>query len=137
MKKKMYYNMRIKTIQRSFSTAKKCIKKAKLRKIDFLEKDRLDNFSKTPSLPEQLILQEKIYDDLKKKLAEVTLFSINRLLLELDTGGNIRLEEGKGNEKWFISCVDLIKSRFHQEEMQKMFDIKDIFVNRVITTKNH
>ena len=136
MKKKMYYNMRIKTIQRSFSTAKKCIKKAKLRKIDFLEKDRLDNFSKTPSLPEQLILQEKIYDDLKKKLAEVTLFSINRLLLELDTGGNIRLEEGKGNEKWFISCVDLIKSRFHQEEMQKMFDIKDIFVNRVIRIHN-
>jgi len=29
-----------------------------------------------------------------------------------------RLEEGKGNEKWYVSCVDLIKSRFYPDEMQ-------------------
>mgnify|MGYP006999869193 FL=1 len=39
--------------------------------------------------------------------------SIRKLLTEFETGGNIRLEEGKANEKWFVSCVDLIKSRFH------------------------
>jgi hypothetical protein len=36
-----------------------------------------------------------------------------------------RLEEGKGCEKWYISCVDLIKSRFYNEEMQ-IYGIKDI-----------
>lgn len=30
-----------------------------------------------------------------------------------------RLEEGKSNEKWLLSCIDLIKSRFHEEEMYK------------------
>ena len=36
-----------------------------------------------------------------------------------------RLEEGKGNEKWFTSCVDLIKSRFHAEEMSN-FGVLDL-----------
>ena len=35
------------------------------------------------------------------------------------------LEEGKGTEKWYISCVDLIKSRFYNEEMQ-IYGINDI-----------
>ena len=39
--------------------------------------------------------------------------SIHKLITELETGGNIRLEEGKANEKWYGSCVDLIRSRFH------------------------
>ena len=30
---------------------------------------------------------------------------------------NYRFEEGKGNEKWYVSCEDLIKSRFYKEEM--------------------
>jgi ssDNA-binding Zn-finger/Zn-ribbon topoisomerase 1 len=47
------------------------------------------------------------------------------LISELETGGNIKLEEGKGNEKWFVSCVDLIKSRFYSDEMQQ-YGIKDI-----------
>jgi len=136
MKKKMYYNMRIKTLQRTFSTVQKCIKKAKLRKIDLLEKQRLFILDKSFSLAGQLLIQEKVYNDLKKKLSEFTEFSINRLLLELDTGGNIRLEEGKGNEKWFVSCVDLIKSRFHNDEMQKAYDIIDVNVTRVIRIHN-
>jgi hypothetical protein len=39
MKKKMYYNMRIKTLQRVFSTAKKIIRKAKNVKLSMLEED--------------------------------------------------------------------------------------------------
>ena len=54
-----------------------------------------------------------------------------KLISELETGGNIklffkvRLEEGKGCEKWYVSCVDLIKSRFYKDEM-KSYGIKDI-----------
>jgi hypothetical protein len=36
-------------------------------------------------------------------------------MTELETGGNIRFEEGKSSDKWFQSCVDLIKSRFQPE----------------------
>jgi hypothetical protein len=37
MKKKMYYNMRIKTMQRTFSTLKKIIAKATDKKLDYLD----------------------------------------------------------------------------------------------------
>ena len=131
----MYYNMRIKTIQRSFSNLRKCIKKAQLKKIDLVEKQRLASNS-SQSFASQMLHQERIYDDIKKKLSEITELSISRLLIELDTGGNIRLEEGKGNEKWYVSCVDLIKSRFHLEEMQKNYDVIDVNVNRVIRIHN-
>jgi len=39
MKKKMYYNMRIKTMQRSFSTLGKLIRKARKIKLDSLNED--------------------------------------------------------------------------------------------------
>lgn len=136
MKKKMYYNMRIKTIQRSFSTIKKSLKQAKQKKIEFLGKEKASKPEDFPPLSFQILEQEKIYEEIKKKVGEITEFSINRLLMELDTGGNIRLEDGKGNEKWYISCVDLIKSRFHQEEMQNLYDILDVNVNRVIRIHN-
>ena len=53
----------------------------------------------------------------------------------METGGNIRLEEGKSNEKWYISCVDLIKSRFHPEDMSSL-DVVDIDVRRVVRIHN-
>lgn len=60
---------------------------------------------------------EKIHDSLNKKLNEISKQSIHKLITELETGGNIRLEEGKGEEKWYVSCIDLLRSRFHAEEM--------------------
>lgn len=39
MKKKMYYNMRIKTLQRTFSTLGKLVKKARKIKLDALNED--------------------------------------------------------------------------------------------------
>lgn len=57
------------------------------------------------------------------------------MITELETGGNIRLEEGKSNEKWYISCVDLIKSRFHPEDMSHL-DVIDIDVKRVVRIHN-
>lgn len=82
---------------------------------------------------------EKIHDTLNRKLNEISKQSIHKLITELETGGNIRfhynkiknlfyfiilhkykkyrLEEGKGEEKWYVSCIDLLRSRFHAEEM--------------------
>jgi protein phosphatase 1 regulatory subunit 7 len=34
------------------------------------------------------------------------------MMVELETGGNIRLEDGKPSDLWHSSCVDLLSSRF-------------------------
>lgn len=38
---------------------------------------------------------------------------IGRLLLELESGGNVRLEDGGPAEVWHSSCADLLHSRFY------------------------
>lgn len=125
MKKKMYYNMRIKTMQRTFSTLCKLLKKGKKIKTDSLCED-ISNLkiilAQEQDKEKQALLENKleefehldaVYNSIKKRVYEYCNQSIHKLITELETGGNIRLEEGKANEKWYVSCVDLIKSRFH------------------------
>eukprot|EP00002_Diphylleia_rotans_P035034 TRINITY_DN7595_c0_g1_i7.p1 TRINITY_DN7595_c0_g1~~TRINITY_DN7595_c0_g1_i7.p1 ORF type:complete len:1038 (-),score=211.49 TRINITY_DN7595_c0_g1_i7:43-3156(-) len=38
---------------------------------------------------------------------------VRRLFVELETGGNIRIEEGSSRDPWFIACQDILTSRFH------------------------
>lgn len=68
---------------------------------------------------EELNHLEAVYDSVKRHTFSVCNQTVHKLITELETGGNIRLEEGKSNEKWYVSCVDLIKSRFHSEDMQQ------------------
>lgn len=58
------------------------------------------------------------------------------MITELETGGNIRFEEGKASDKWFTSCDDLIRSRFDSEIMKKKFGIHDITILRVTRIHN-
>ena len=51
-----------------------------------------------------------IYQNLKVKVFEQSEQNINQMITELNTGGNIRFEEGKASDKWYTSCEDLIKS---------------------------
>lgn len=53
MRKKMYYNMRIKTIKRTFSTLTKLIEKAELIKIDSLNEDLANLFLKINDIGEE------------------------------------------------------------------------------------
>ena len=50
--------------------------------------------------------------DVSTAVRETSQSSICRLMVELETGGNIRLEDGKPADMWYSSCVDLINSRF-------------------------
>ena len=70
-----------------------------------------------------------------KKIYELSEQNIHRLMTELDTGGNIRFEEGRLQDKWFSSCFDLVKSRFNAEQM-KAFGIIGINVIRVTRIHN-
>ena len=63
------------------------------------------------------------------------LFLFSRLMVELETGGNIRLEEGRPGDVWFHSCVDLVNSRFFGTDFEP-FGIVDIKVNRVTRIHN-
>lgn len=56
-------------------------------------------------------------------------------MTELETGGNIRFEEGKPTDKWFSSCVDLVRSRFNPDQMQ-FYGIRGIQVTRVTRIHN-
>lgn len=76
-----------------------------------------------------------IYESFRKKVYDMSEQNIHRLMTELETGGNIRFEEGKSSDKWFTSCVDLIRSRFNAEQM-KFFGITNINVTRVTRIHN-
>ncbi|CUG07988.1 leucine-rich repeat protein, putative [Bodo saltans] len=60
---------------------------------------------------------------------------ISRLMLELNTGGNVRLEEGKLKDVWFQSCGELLRTRFFSADFEA-YGIKDIQVHRVTRIHN-
>lgn len=61
--------------------------------------------------------------------------NIHRLMTELETGGNIRFEEGQPSDRWFSSCVDLVRSRFSADQM-RAYGIIGINVSRVTRIHN-
>jgi len=169
-KKRMYYNMRIKTIQRNTSNILKLLKICKkirtfkidiqvtklMKKLQEIGRE-LEERNCLPSTQETFVpfqngsrknplddvpleklisdlegkkaliqgrIHDKnedlkdlgtIYESLRKKVYELSEQNIHRLITELETGGNIRFEEGKPDDKWFSSCVDLVRSRFNPE----------------------
>lgn len=76
-----------------------------------------------------------VYDSVTKKLREVNKTSIRKLLAEFETGGNIRLEEGKVSDKWLRSCKDLMATRFSAEDLEK-YDINGIHITKVVRIHN-
>lgn len=106
--------MRIKTIERTFSTLNKLIEKAQKIKLDGINEDLANlcikvndigmEVQKIKELKEIYDLKkeeinhiESVYESVNKKLRDVNKVSIRKLLTEFETGGNIRLEEGKTN----------------------------------------
>lgn len=79
---------------------------------------------------------EQSYEKLRRMIFELSEQNIHRMITELETGGNIRFEEGKTTDKWFTSCDDLIKSRFDSELMKKKHGIGNIRTLRVTRIHN-
>uniref|UniRef100_A0A8B9JUF2 Leucine-rich repeat-containing protein 9-like n=1 Tax=Astyanax mexicanus TaxID=7994 RepID=A0A8B9JUF2_ASTMX len=57
------------------------------------------------------------------------------LVMELETVGNIRFEEGNTSDAWFSSCYDLLLSRFCALD-HKPHNITGIKINRIIRVHN-
>ncbi len=73
-----------------------------------------------------------IVDMLKEKIQLASIRNIQRLLIEYNTGGNIRYEEGTPEDNWYSSCVDLIQARVNSSPT----DDFSIGITRVIRIYN-
>lgn len=170
LKKKMYYNMRIKTLKRNTSNVimksssymnsriteinsnlNILIKLKKEIERELVESNNATDANKeyiksleskmlfvSDSINSKYVEAEDIrknFDVMKDKIESISDQNVKRLLLELDTGGNIRLEEGKPGDVWFHSCVDLVKSRFFANDFESL-GIHSMKVNRVTRIHN-
>lgn len=156
MKKKMYYNMRIKTLKRNTSNVLRKateVRQTKISQINLnlnvllrqakdVERELHDSSialassggggssggepaaigalrRKLDVLMAGIEAKTREIEEIEARLAalkslvcETSQTSICRLMVELETGGNIRLEDGKPADVWYMSCVDLVTSRF-------------------------
>uniref|UniRef100_A0A7S1HYF6 U2A'/phosphoprotein 32 family A C-terminal domain-containing protein n=1 Tax=Eutreptiella gymnastica TaxID=73025 RepID=A0A7S1HYF6_9EUGL len=176
VKKKMYYNMRIKTLKRNTNNLLKKAAQFKgskvgeiktgvaalMKTIKALEREReepkyLDEAglngvagavpaaeiaSSTALVQSHLSSKMKLIEDIEVRFEEMTKMilsisqhSISRMMIELQTGGNIRLEEGRPTDVWFKSCVDLFKSRFFPSDYIQ-YGLKDVKVVKVTRIHN-
>ncbi|XP_063435746.1 leucine-rich repeat-containing protein 9-like [Mytilus trossulus] len=67
-----------------------------------------------------------------KKSADVI---VNRMLIEIESGGNVRFEEGSPTDIWFSSCPDLVLSRFCASDY-KDHNVSGIKIHRIIRIHN-
>eukprot|EP01048_Picozoa_sp_COSAG05_P007592 COSAG05_NODE_539_length_8851_cov_3.718693_2_plen_1327_part_00 len=178
MKKKMYYNMRIKTMKRNCTNVLKKAQEAKQaaisqnnlslnvlvrarkdveREIDertFLPPpDAVEDPAAKKSFESRLQMKhgtlekaiadgdleisrvDRSYELFKQTCYALVQESIGNLILELETGGNIRLEDGKSTDVWHSSCVDLVQSRFFPQDYRP-FNIAGVKVTRVHRVHN-
>ncbi|XP_068436972.1 leucine-rich repeat-containing protein 9 isoform X2 [Clinocottus analis] len=98
--------------------------------------------SKIDALRERLVLWTRRLDEIeasyKRGLTQATNmmeYTVQFLLMELESVGNIRLEEGSSKDPWFTSCCDLLHSRFSHSDF-KVHNITGIKINRVIRIHN-
>lgn len=78
---------------------------------------------------------EERFASLRQRLLEVSSQNIDRMVIELGTGGNIRLEDGKPSDVWYSSCVDLLKSRFFHRDFLPL-GVVGVRINRVTRIHN-
>nr|XP_022332452.1 leucine-rich repeat-containing protein 9-like isoform X4 [Crassostrea virginica] len=160
LKKKMYYNMRVKTVRRNLAdivskmgiykarllefsherlrNLMNCIKESKLQKLDengrFMAKmnclkDRIKKW-------ERKISEVECYQQEALHRVEVQAESvIRRMAIELESGGNVRFEEGNTSDVWFSSCHDLVLSRFCATDYREQ-GIAGIKIHRILRVHN-
>ncbi|KAJ3411055.1 Leucine-rich repeat-containing protein 9 [Chytridiales sp. JEL 0842] len=152
LKKRMYYNMRIRTIKRNTNFLIKLLQTRnaeieggfesdinellkKLKRIhkyrDDLgfppphSKDKIEQFSGASEQLEEarvklnsiidgkmrtLTSLQKLKREVSNQITQQSDMAIRKLLLELETGGNVRFEDDQRDDSWFDTCESLVKS---------------------------
>ncbi|CAL1540956.1 unnamed protein product [Lymnaea stagnalis] len=182
-KKKMFYNMRAKTIRRNMAdllrrlemTSKELLElpHSKIKILNFVIKEmerekELGNFSdagdsdpeserdvnyckgkvKSPFKVKLQTLKQKrkrwetkaneieSYAKLSEtRVHQMAEMMVKRLLVELETGGNVRFEDGLPVDPWFSSCHDLVLSRFCAYDYRDL-GVTGIKIHRIIRIHN-
>ncbi|CAE7853559.1 Lrrc9, partial [Symbiodinium sp. KB8] len=60
------------------------------------------------------------FQHLRHQLLTISEENISRLIMELSTGGNIRMEDGRTSDMWYASCADLVYSRFYHRDFHRL-----------------
>ena len=63
-------------------------------------------------MADSLLRIDQCHQESCDQVNSVSEMTVQRLLLELETGGNVRFEDGKPSDPWYKSCHDLVLSRF-------------------------
>uniref|UniRef100_A0A7N8YRZ6 Leucine rich repeat containing 9 n=1 Tax=Mastacembelus armatus TaxID=205130 RepID=A0A7N8YRZ6_9TELE len=94
---------------------------------------------KIEALRERLMVWTRRLHELVYDLAQATIMmehTVQFLLMELESVGNIRLEEGCSTDPWFTSCCDLVLSRFSHLDY-KFHSITGIKISRAVRIHNN
>ncbi|KAM6969606.1 leucine-rich repeat-containing protein 9 [Tautogolabrus adspersus] len=98
--------------------------------------------SKIEALRERLLIWTRRIDEIEawfqrdiSQARNMMEYTVQFLLMELESVGNIRLEEGCSTDPWFTSCCDLLLSRFSPSDF-KVHDITGLKINKVIRIHN-
>ncbi|RUS71694.1 hypothetical protein EGW08_020538 [Elysia chlorotica] len=181
-KKKMFYNMRAKTIRRNMSALMSRLEHrkqellerphSKIRVLTFVIKEmeremesgdideghdsdpeserdtRVSVKSRTPFKIKLEALKQKkhrwetkcneVESYLRLAMNRASIMAdvlVNRMLVELETGGNVRFEEGQTTDPWFSSCHDLVLSRFCAFDYRDL-GVVGIKIHRIIRIHN-
>ncbi|KAJ3037570.1 Leucine-rich repeat-containing protein 9, partial [Rhizophlyctis rosea] len=150
LKKRMYYNMRIRTIKRNTNFLIKLLDNIYAEGQNAIESDiaglmsrakkvqkRWDDFTLSTARrdqPENAPIFEKLEDaryrlsqlidkksltlralnrhkeDIASHITQQSDMAIRKLLLELETGGNVRFEDEQTTDAWFQTCETLVKT---------------------------
>jgi len=79
---------------------------------------------------------ESLKASFSQRVQDMCVNSVARLMVEFDTGGNVRLEEGTPSDVWFTSCIDLCHNRYDASKAHRPYDIHRIDVKRVLRVHN-
>uniref|UniRef100_A0A8B9JS32 Leucine-rich repeat-containing protein 9-like n=1 Tax=Astyanax mexicanus TaxID=7994 RepID=A0A8B9JS32_ASTMX len=148
-KKMMYYNMRLHSAQRQFDNTEAKLQQQKKKQMQRPE-ERIRTLSYTlkhvsiiiniqVKLNKIVILQMMLVEACFRRNITQALdrkeLMVQFLVMELETVGNIRFEEGNTSDAWFSSCYDLLLSRFCALD-HKPHNITGIKINRIIRVHN-
>ncbi|XP_063691021.1 leucine-rich repeat-containing protein 9-like isoform X3 [Bolinopsis microptera] len=175
-KKKMYYTMRVKMLQRNRAEmeARLCEERNKLAALpyervhvmnccigdinrsrndrensQFPIQNRENSEQEHGQIVDKLLALEARVEHWIREISKVDLWhhnakryiekevegTISKLMLELECGGNVRLEEGQVGDVWYNSCAELVQSRFCSADFKNL-GITGIKINRIFRIHN-
>uniref|UniRef100_A0AAQ5ZN19 Leucine rich repeat containing 9 n=1 Tax=Amphiprion ocellaris TaxID=80972 RepID=A0AAQ5ZN19_AMPOC len=100
--------------------------------------DSSHDISRDPAMEHKILHKIEVLKERLKlwtRRMEEMEYMVQFLLMELESVGNIRLEEGCSADPWFTSCCDLLISRFSPSDY-KIQGVIDIKIDRVIRIHN-